>query len=185
MKTLKTSIDIAAIPEEIWLVLTNFYAYETWNPFIKDVKGDVDLGNKISVTLHPFDERVYDYVRAYDESIRNNPEHLINKKKVKLNDSSTFPVKVYEYNKNKLLGWKRNSLFLGSYQHTFRLIPIDDKITRFENEVSMGGFLISLGWNAYIKHFYNGGLNIMNQALKLKTESNDFYYDDALFEERQ
>jgi hypothetical protein len=48
-KTLKTSIDISATPEAVWSVLSDFNAYEKWNPFLKYIKGNVRKGNRIKI----------------------------------------------------------------------------------------------------------------------------------------
>jgi len=48
-KEIKTSIRIAATPENVWKVLTNFEAYGNWNPFLKSLEGDVKVGKKIKV----------------------------------------------------------------------------------------------------------------------------------------
>ena len=39
-------------------------------------------------------------------------------------------------------------------------------------------------WEAYIKHMYQSGLELMNEALKNKVESNELYIDSNLTDER-
>lgn len=48
-KEIKTSIQIAASPETVWSVLTNFSEYENWNPFIKSVEGEFVVGGKVKI----------------------------------------------------------------------------------------------------------------------------------------
>ena len=36
---IRTEIDIAAEPEQVWDVLQNFDAYPEWNPFIPEIPG--------------------------------------------------------------------------------------------------------------------------------------------------
>lgn len=50
-KQIKTSITINASKEKIWKILTDFESYSEWNPFIKSITGDVEVGNQILVKL--------------------------------------------------------------------------------------------------------------------------------------
>lgn len=50
-KQIKTSITINASREKVWKILTNFEKYPEWNSFVKSVKGDVKVGNRIQVKL--------------------------------------------------------------------------------------------------------------------------------------
>jgi uncharacterized protein YndB with AHSA1/START domain len=40
MKELRTAIDIAASPEAIWRLLTDFVALPQWNPFTREASGE-------------------------------------------------------------------------------------------------------------------------------------------------
>ena len=53
MKHLHTEIQIEADPAEVWAVLTDFDRYPDWNPFIVDVRGDAEPGERLRVTLSP------------------------------------------------------------------------------------------------------------------------------------
>ncbi|WP_010250136.1 SRPBCC domain-containing protein [Myroides injenensis] len=46
-----TSTIITATPEQIWQALLNFPNYTVWNPFIKNISGDVQLHKKIKVQI--------------------------------------------------------------------------------------------------------------------------------------
>jgi hypothetical protein len=50
---LHTAIDIAAKPEAVWSILTNFAAYPEWNPFIRNVLGAPLAGTKLTVRIQP------------------------------------------------------------------------------------------------------------------------------------
>lgn len=50
---LRTEIDIAASPEKIWEVLTDFPAYPQWNPFIVSIAGEPTVGKRLNVVLSP------------------------------------------------------------------------------------------------------------------------------------
>ncbi|NQX91845.1 MAG: SRPBCC domain-containing protein [Flavobacteriales bacterium] len=50
-KQITTSINIKASREQVWKTLMDFQSYPKWNSFIKEVSGDVQVGNKIHVDL--------------------------------------------------------------------------------------------------------------------------------------
>ncbi|MCA1814713.1 MAG: SRPBCC domain-containing protein [Halobacteriales archaeon] len=52
-----TSVDIAAPPERVWQVLTDFPSYPQWNPQITAMKGAMQVGKK-------FDEHVTSATRG-------------------------------------------------------------------------------------------------------------------------
>lgn len=52
-KEIKTEILIHTNPEIIWSILTDFDNYPSWNPFIVALKGKVEKGNKIKVSIKP------------------------------------------------------------------------------------------------------------------------------------
>jgi hypothetical protein len=51
--TLRTEVDIAATPDEVWRCLTEFAAYPDWNPFITSVVGVAAVGQRLTVRLEP------------------------------------------------------------------------------------------------------------------------------------
>lgn len=38
MKTIDTEIKIYAPADRVWKILTDFYSYSNWNPFIREIK---------------------------------------------------------------------------------------------------------------------------------------------------
>ena len=50
-KQLNTSITINASKEKIWKILIDFEKYPKWNPFIKSVTGNVQVGSRINIKL--------------------------------------------------------------------------------------------------------------------------------------
>lgn len=46
---IKTSIVINTTPDKVWKVLTDFEKYPDWNPFLKEVLGEVKEGNRIKI----------------------------------------------------------------------------------------------------------------------------------------
>ncbi len=50
-RELVTKIDIAAPPERVWEVLTDFAAYGEWNPFLTDITGKPKKGAGLVVEM--------------------------------------------------------------------------------------------------------------------------------------
>lgn len=48
-KEIKTQIYIKAKPEKLWRILTEFSKYPEWNPFLKSIVGNMEVGQKIKV----------------------------------------------------------------------------------------------------------------------------------------
>lgn len=52
-RQLTTTIEIAAAPEVVWSILTDFRAYSQWNPFIVDIRGQPQPGSRLEVRICP------------------------------------------------------------------------------------------------------------------------------------
>jgi len=50
MHEIRTQVDINASASLVWGILTDFRSYKRWNPFIRRVLGDAQVGNSIEVT---------------------------------------------------------------------------------------------------------------------------------------
>jgi hypothetical protein len=50
---LKTSIDIDAAPEAVWAVLSELPSYPSWNPFIREARGTLAVGERLDVEIQP------------------------------------------------------------------------------------------------------------------------------------
>jgi hypothetical protein len=51
VRDLRSEID--ASPEDVWQVLTDFDAYPEWNPFIRSIQGNPEVGSRLSVRIEP------------------------------------------------------------------------------------------------------------------------------------
>jgi len=51
MKEIHTEIEIAAGPDVVWSVLTNFAAYPDWNPFLRTVAAELRPGAPVALTV--------------------------------------------------------------------------------------------------------------------------------------
>jgi hypothetical protein len=50
---LRTDIDIAAAPEEVWRQLADLPAYAGWNPFITTAAGSTEVGSRLTLRMQP------------------------------------------------------------------------------------------------------------------------------------
>ncbi|WP_276272322.1 SRPBCC domain-containing protein [Haloarcula litorea] len=53
MRTIETTIDVDATPEELWETLVAFEDYPEWNPFVTAIEGVPAVGERLSVTVDP------------------------------------------------------------------------------------------------------------------------------------
>jgi hypothetical protein len=53
MRELVTEVQIAAPPDAVWAVLTDFAAFPSWNPFVRALDGELRVGAKLRVLLQP------------------------------------------------------------------------------------------------------------------------------------
>jgi hypothetical protein len=51
MYEMRTEIDIAASPEAVWEALTDSSSFDTWNPFIRRMEGELHTGNTIEIEV--------------------------------------------------------------------------------------------------------------------------------------
>lgn len=137
-KEIKTEIIIHATPEKVWSVLTNFNNYPNWNPFIKSIKREVKVGNKILVTIEP-------------------PE----------TKGMTFKPKVLTFDPNKELTWLGHLLFAGLFdgRHTFQLVDNGNGTTTFKQFEKFKGILVPL-FKKQLDYNTRKGFEEMNQKLK-------------------
>ena len=49
MRTISTTVDIAATPQQVWAVLADLDAYPQWNPFIRSASGQVAEGATLTL----------------------------------------------------------------------------------------------------------------------------------------
>jgi hypothetical protein len=51
MIALETELAIGAPPEKVWAVLTDFPAYQEWNPFVTSAAGPLVKGGRLSIRV--------------------------------------------------------------------------------------------------------------------------------------
>jgi hypothetical protein len=135
---IKTEITINAAPEKVWSALTNFGDYPNWNPFIKSVKGEVKVGNKITVQIEPPGS-----------------------------GGMTFKPKILKYETSKELTWLGHLVFSGLFdgEHKFELIKSENGITTFRQSEKFKGILVPL-FKKQLDHNTKKGFEEMNKKLK-------------------
>jgi hypothetical protein len=112
---LRTEIDIAAEPEKVWQVLTDFRAYPQWNPFIVRIAGKPAAGESLKVVISP-PER---------SEMRFAPKVLLADRASELRWRGVFGFR-----------W----LFCG--EHFFRMERIEPGRTRFTHGEDFSGWLV-------------------------------------------
>lgn len=114
-KKIETEINIHATPEKIWKILTDFKNYPNWNPFITDIQGSVEEGNKIQVKIEPQPGK-----------------------------GMVFKPVILSKKESKELSWLGKLLFKGLFdgEHKFELIDNKNGTTRFIQSEQFSGFLV-------------------------------------------
>ena len=110
-----TSLEINASPENIWKVLTDFKAYNDWNPMLRDM----------DIALHP------------GANIRFR---VLNDKGTKLG----LKANVTQLSEHRELRWRGGNAALLSGEHYFRIEPLADGSCRFYHGEKFSGLLLPL-----------------------------------------
>lgn len=110
---LRTEILIAAPPDKIWNVLTDFRAYPQWNPFITRISGRPEVGAKLEVVISP----------PKQSEMHFKPEVLRAEPASELRWRGVF--------------WFR---WLLTGEHFFRLEPQQEQLTRFVHGEDFNGW---------------------------------------------
>lgn len=137
-QSISTSILIKASPAKVWNVLTNFKNYPNWNPFIKQIEGDIKVGKKFSAIIQA----------PNNKPMKFKPEVLI-------------------FDANKEFKWIGYLLIPGLFdgEHRFQLIDNHDGSTTLMQSENFKGLLVPLFKNMLQKDTY-AGFEMMNEKLK-------------------
>ncbi|PAT00951.1 hypothetical protein CI105_09155 [Candidatus Izimaplasma bacterium ZiA1] len=135
-RTIESEILINTTPKEAWEKLIDMSSWNKWNSFIKDVKGEVKSGNKISIVV-------------------NTPN--MSKK--------TFKPKVYEVIPESKISWGGKAIYIGfEGVRDFYIEKIDDFTIKFKQVEVFKGPIVLLMNNMLLK-ISKGYLN-MNKEFK-------------------
>lgn len=145
MKTINTTILIDAPIATVWKILMDQEAYPQWNPFIKQLQGDLATGNTIEATIQPPGQK----------AMRFTPQ-------VKMNQ----PEREFR--------WLGHLLFPGIFdgEHYFLLENIGGKQTKLTHGEQFSGLLAGILLKM-IGENTKAGFIAMNEALKARAESSD------------
>ena len=143
MKQIRTEIEIGAVPEQVWKVLTDFAAFPTWNPFMRSAEGELKTGARLKVYIRP-----------------------------KNGMGMTIKPTVLKAEPNHELRWLGRLLMPGLFdgEHFFIIEPLGEGQVRFVHGERFTGILIPL--LVLMGLFKNTlrGFEEMNQALKVRAE---------------
>jgi hypothetical protein len=141
MKELRTEIEIQAMPEKVWQVLTALDKYPEWNPFLHRAIGKAQMGEKVDIT------------------VRSGSKEM------------TLHCTVVKVEPNKELRWKYSVglpvLFSG--EHSFIIEQVADNLIRFIDREIFNGLLVSAQASDIDTHSRQG-FEAMDKALKARVE---------------
>jgi hypothetical protein len=142
-KELATEIEINAPPERVWGILADFAKFPEWNPFIREVSGKLEKGQKLKVTLRPSGGR----------SIKMSPTVLVAEP-------------------GKELSWIGHLGIPGLFdgQHIFELKTAGSGKTTFVQRELFGGLLLPF-LTGMLRNETARGFSEMNSALRGRAEA--------------
>ena len=140
--SLSTEVEIAAPASVVWEELTVGTAYPEWNPFVKRLSGDMEVGNHLDVTIQPEGNAPMDFT----------PEVLV-------------------ADKDSEFRWVGKLGFRGVFdgEHYFILEETDQGTTILHHGENFRGIL-AYPLIALIGADTLSGFEAMNQALKARAE---------------
>lgn len=142
-RMLHTEIVIDAPAEDVWSILTEFTAYPDWNPFIREISGDLEAGSRLEVELAPPGGR-----------------------------AMTMRPTVRDVQPGRVFRWLGRVGLPGLFdgEHSFRIEPLGPQQVRFVHSEQFSGVLVPLVM-ALIGNSTKKGFEAMNQALKERAEA--------------
>ena len=140
---LETAIEIDRPAAEVWTVFRDFASYQEWNPFIRELTGDVEQDGRLQILL-------------------NQPG----------SKPMRFKPRVTELDEGRRLVWLGQfmvpKIFDG--EHYFEVEPLGDDRCRFVQGERFAGVLVPF-LRKMIDNQTRSGFEAMNQALKERAES--------------
>jgi len=143
MKNLETDITINASLETVWEILLDHDAYAKWNPFIKEISGSPQPGEKLLVNIQP----------PEGKAMKFKPLVLVNEQEKEFRWIGKLIVK---------------GIFDG--EHYFLLESRGPNETHFTQGENFTGILSGLMMKMIGENTF-AGFQAMNAALKKKAES--------------
>jgi len=141
MYEMRTEIDIAAAPSDVWRVLTDAASFSDWNPFIRRMEGELREGGNLKVEV-------------------GSPGR----------SSMKFRPRLLCVQPGKELRWRGRLVLPGLFdgEHVFELHPTAEG-TRFVHREEFSGILVPV-LKGMLQRDALPGFEAMNQALKERAE---------------
>jgi len=142
MRELRTEIEMDASPEAIWRILADFDRFPEWNPFIREIEGEMKEGSRLRVRLEPSGGK-----------------------------GMTFRPVVKRVEINREFRWLGHLILPGLFdgEHIFEILPAVTGKTRFIQRESFRGLLVPLFWKS-LEESTKQGFKDMNTAMKTRAE---------------
>lgn len=142
--TITTEIEIDAPAEKVWAILTDFPAFPSWNPFIRQIAGNAAAGERLRVQLQPDGSK-----------------------------AMTFQPTILAAMPNRELRWLGRLFLPGVFdgEHKFRIETLGSSRVRFVQEEQFRGILVGL-FGRSLETGTKAGFEAMNLALKKRSEQN-------------
>jgi hypothetical protein len=140
--SIRAQTTIAAPPERVWNVLTDFASYPAWNPFVQTISGDVRVGARLTVRIVPPGS-----------------------------SGMTFKPVVTEVREGSVFEWLGNLIVPGIFdgRHRFELEPLADGTTSFTQSETFSGLIVPL-FGSVLENTRRG-FEAANAALKIRSEA--------------
>jgi hypothetical protein len=137
MREIRTEAHIAAPPERVWAVASDFASYGEWNPFMPSVEGEARVGARLKLRVEPPGKR-----------------------------ASGIPARVLAVEAPRRIAWRGGLLgsWFFSATHTLELTPRDGG-TLFVNREEFRGLLAPLLLR-YMGPSLRSGYESMNGGLR-------------------
>ena len=142
-KQIETEIEINASADRVWKILSDFPAYSTWNPFVREISGAPKVGERLRVFVQ-----------------------------LPGGKGMTFKPTVLKAEENRELRWLGRLIIPGIFdgEHYFQIEPIGEDRIRFMHGEKFRGLLVRL-FAGTLEKGTTEGFKAMNEALKKRAEA--------------
>lgn len=143
MQEIRTEIEIDAPVNKVWSILTDFSRHAEWNPFIREISGELRQGAQLQVNLGPPGKR-----------------------------AMKFKPIVQLVEPEKAFRWLGHLFIPGLFdgEHIFELETAGKNATRFIQREKFSGILVGIFRKSLDTDIKNGFI-AMNEALKHRAEN--------------
>lgn len=143
MRSIETAIEIDAAPDEVWAAVSDTATYPDWNPFIRSLEGELQVGTRLRVRIQPPNGR-----------------------------GITLRPRLIAFTQNAELRWLGHFGFPHIFdgEHRMAVEPLDDgQRTRFVHAERFRGVLVPLLGS--LLRDTEAGFTTMNEALRRRVEA--------------